>query len=184
MTEQMLPGDVEHLAAIKARHAAVEGIDALSLTHVGGRIVFGLGDRVAAVQESASDDDIDKAIKIIFGPDDAPAGASPAPEPAAADPVVAQAVVAAAPAQAPAAVTAKPVVKHGSFALGLKAMMDEARTGLDQARADGQTKVRAAVNKLNDAKERVASVTDTMASTITSEADDVLAELGQISNEL
>jgi hypothetical protein len=40
----------------------------------------------------------------------------------------------------------------GSFAASMRAMMDEARAGVAQARADGVAKVGEAVSKLNDAK--------------------------------
>lgn len=72
----------------------------------------------------------------------------------------------------------------GSFAASLKAMMDEARAGVVQARADGIAKVGEAVGKLGDAKAAVTHVTGTMAAAIESEAADVMAELGQISNDL
>jgi hypothetical protein len=72
----------------------------------------------------------------------------------------------------------------GSFAAGIRAMMDEARAGVAQARADGLAKVGDAVSKLNDAKAATAHVAGTMAKTIEDEAAAVLAELGQISNDL
>jgi hypothetical protein len=72
----------------------------------------------------------------------------------------------------------------GSFAAGLKAMMDEARAGIAQARADGVAKVGEAVGKLNDAKVATTKVAANIVSTIESEAADVMAELGQISNDL
>lgn len=72
----------------------------------------------------------------------------------------------------------------GSFAASLRAMMDEARAGIAQARTDGQAKVAEAVGKLNEAKVATAHVAGTMAATIHSEAADVMAELGQISNDL
>lgn len=72
----------------------------------------------------------------------------------------------------------------GSFAAGIRAMMDEARAGVAQARSDGLAKVSEAVGKLNDAKVATAHVAGTMAKTIEDEAADVLRELGQISNDL
>ena len=72
----------------------------------------------------------------------------------------------------------------GSFAAGIRAMMDEARAGVAQARADGLARVGDAVGKLNEAKAATAHVAGTMAATIESEAADVMAELGQISNDL
>jgi hypothetical protein len=72
----------------------------------------------------------------------------------------------------------------GSFAAGIRAMMDEARAGVAKARADGLAKVGDAVGKLNDAKVATAHVAGAMAQTIENEAADVMAELGQISNDL
>ena len=72
----------------------------------------------------------------------------------------------------------------GSFAASLKAMMDEARAGIAQARADGTAKVQDAVGKLNEAKTATVKVAGNIAQTIESEAADVMAELGQISNDL
>ncbi len=72
----------------------------------------------------------------------------------------------------------------GSFAASLKAMMDEARAGVAQARADGLATVQTAVGKLADAKTATLHVAGTMAKTIEDEASSVLAELGQISNDL
>jgi hypothetical protein len=72
----------------------------------------------------------------------------------------------------------------GGFAAGIRAMMDEARAGVAQARADGLAKVGEAVQALNEAKTATAHVADKMAGAIHSEAADVMAELGQISNDL
>lgn len=72
----------------------------------------------------------------------------------------------------------------GSFAAGIRAMMDEARAGVAKARADGLATVGAAVGKLNEAKDATAHVAGSMAASIESEAADVMAELGQISNSL
>src|SRR5579859_3969573 len=71
-----------------------------------------------------------------------------------------------------------------SFAASLKAMMDEARAGVQQAREEGLAKVGEAVGKLHEAKAATAKVAGTMVKTIEDEAAAVLAELGQISNDL
>lgn len=72
----------------------------------------------------------------------------------------------------------------GSFAASIRAMMDEARAGVAQARSDGLAKVGEAVGKLTDAKVSIAKVSASMATTIEEEAASVLSELGQISNDL
>lgn len=76
------------------------------------------------------------------------------------------------------------VPARGSFAASIRAMMDEARAGIDQARADGLAKVGDAIGRLNDAKVATGKVAGAMAKTIEDEAADVLSELGQISNDL
>jgi len=72
----------------------------------------------------------------------------------------------------------------GSFAASIKAMMDEARAGVAKARSDGIAAVGEAVGKLNDAKTATAHVAGKMVQTIHDEAASVLAELGQVSNDL
>lgn len=69
-----------------------------------------------------------------------------------------------------------------NFAASLRAMMDEARADLAQARTDGLSKVKDAVGKLTEAKVAIVQVTNSMAKTIEDEAASVTAELGQISN--
>lgn len=89
-----------------------------------------------------------------------------------------------APPAAPAAKPSRAPVVPGSFAASIRAMLDEARQGIAQARTDGLAKVGAAVGKLNEAKAATAHVTGQMVATIESEAADVMAELGQFSNAL
>jgi hypothetical protein len=72
----------------------------------------------------------------------------------------------------------------GSFAASLKAIVDEAKAGIEQAKADGLAQVRDAVGDLSKAKEATLRVTGNMADTVKSQAADIMAELGQISNDL
>lgn len=84
-------------------------------------------------------------------------------------------------------VPAEPVAKpaaSGSFAASLKAIVDEAKAGIEQAKANGLAQVRDAVGDLTKAKDATIRVTDNMASTVKSQAADIMAELGQISNDL
>lgn len=78
----------------------------------------------------------------------------------------------------------KPMANPGSFAASLKAMLDEAKSGVAQARMDGLATVKGAVGKLNDAKTAIGHVSGQMAKTIEDEAASVMSELGQISNDL
>lgn len=72
----------------------------------------------------------------------------------------------------------------GGFAAEIRAMLDEARAGVTQARANGRAVVGDAVAKLHEAKTATEYVASKMAATIHDEAASVLAELGQISNDL
>jgi hypothetical protein len=71
-----------------------------------------------------------------------------------------------------------------SFAASLRAMIDEAKAGVEQAREDGRSKVSAAVAKLNEAKAATVKVSGAIAQTISDQADEVISDLGQISNDL
>ena len=83
-----------------------------------------------------------------------------------------------------AAAPSKRAPAPGSFAAGIRRMMDEARDGVAKARADGLAQVGEAVGKLNEAKVATTHVAGKMAAAIEDEAADVMAELGQISNDL
>lgn len=89
-------------------------------------------------------------------------------------------VVDLAPAKEEKPMTAAP----GSFAANLRSIMDEARAGVAQAREEGLGKVKDAVGKLGEARAAVTHVSTSMAKTIEDEAAAVMAELGQISNDL
>jgi hypothetical protein len=134
---------------------------------IGSNQFVTLGDKTVMVSQMATDEEIAAALHL-----NGEAAAVPAtPLPPA--PTIQQAF-AVAPVRKPAA--------PGSFAASLRAMMDEARAGIAQARADGLAKVTDAVGKLTEAKVATAQVTSSMAKTIEDEAASVLAELGQISN--
>jgi hypothetical protein len=84
----------------------------------------------------------------------------------------------------PSVAPVKIVPALGSFAASLKAMVDEAVAGVEQAKANGLSKVKEKIGKLGEAKAAVVRVTDNMAQNIEDQADSVMAELGQISNDL
>jgi hypothetical protein len=161
---------------LKLRLADVPGIEGLTMTPIGGRQVFGFDGLIVAVDPTATDQEIDAAIRATadmakFGrslESKQSASLIPSvalnPEPRKAEPMSAP--------------------KPGSFAADLRAMMDEAREGVAQARRDGKARVGEAVSMLNDAKVATAHVAGKMADAIKSEASDVMAELGQISNDL
>lgn len=159
---------------LKIRMADVPGIETLTMTLIGGRQVFGFDGLIAAVDPEASDQDIEAAIRATA--DLAKFGRAPAEKQTA----TLLPTINLEPRKAETMTAPKP----GSFAASIRAMMDEARQGVAQARADGLAKVGEAVGQLNEAKVAIGHVAGQMAATIESEAADVLAELGQISNSL
>lgn len=161
------------VADLKARLADVPGIETLTQQLLGGRLVFGFNGMIASTDPLATDQEIDDAIRDAA--DMAKFGRMPA-EKTPLPPVGLM--------PAPTSTETKPMSNPapGSFAAGLRAMMDEARSGIAQARADGLAQVGEAVKKLGEAKVATAQVAGTMARTIEDEAASVMAELGQISN--
>lgn len=162
---------------LKARMPDVPGIENLTMTAIGGRLVFGFDGLIAAVDPGATDQEIETAIRNSA--ELAKFGRSPeVKQTASVLPVVS---INPEPAR-----KAEPMStpKPGSFAASIRAMMDEAREGVAKAREDGLAKVGEAVGKLNEAKAATAHVAGKMAATIEGEAADVMAELGQISNDL
>ncbi len=133
------------LVALKAKLADIAGIDTLTETMIAGRRAFGFNGLIAAVDPNADEAAIESAIRSAA--ELAKFGRLPANKIAA-----------------PAAPTkeAKPMSTPapGSFSAQIRAMMDEARAGVAQARADGIAKVGEAVGKLHDAKVATAKVAD------------------------
>lgn len=177
---------------IKQALAHVPGIDSLTMQYGDkGAQVFKWGDMSVEVPANSSEAVVSAAISTAASapvpisagevtPVTTAATVVATPLPAAPSPV------GAAPSPVGAAPSTPPVAKpaSGSFSASIKAMMDEARAGVAQARADGLVQVKDAVGKLNDAKTATAKVAGTMAKTIEDEAASVLSELGQISNDL
>jgi hypothetical protein len=164
------------IADLKMRLADVAGIETLTLTQIGGRQVFGFNGLIAAVDPLATDQDIENAIREAA--DLAKFGRS------AADKQTAALLPSISLNPEPRKVEPMSTPKPGGFAAGLKAMMNEAREGVVQAQREGIAKVGEAVSKLNEAKTATVHVAGKMASAIEGEAADVMAELGQISNDL
>lgn len=171
------------LADVQARLRDVPNIDQMSLTEIGGRIVFGLNGRMVALVPGASDELIDSEIRRAFG-DPMVDTTNPIAARAAAE--VPLATVVPPPVTMTFTPESKPMTMPapGSFAASLRALMNEARAGVEQARADGLAQVGDAVSKLNEAKAATRHVAGNMAKTIEDEAAAVLRELGQISNDL
>lgn len=165
--------DQATFAAVKARLADVPGIENLSVANIEGRFEFGMDGKIAAVNELASDADIDSAIRIIFGGHVTPL---PPAQPLPPAPTAAPAT--------PKAATMTTTPAPGSFAASLKAMMDEAKNGLAQAQSAGRARVKEAVGKFADATVATGKVSETIATQIEDAASSALADLGQISNDL
>jgi hypothetical protein len=162
------------LAALKLALSDVAGIETLTETVIGGRRVYGFNGLIAAVDLNADAAAVESAIRnasamrpTAFTASTFSTELGPAPAPAAQ------------PKGKPMTTPAP-----GSFAASIRAMMDEARAGVAQARTDGLAKVGEAVGKLHEAKTATVQVAGSMAKTIEDEAASVMAELGQISNSL
>jgi hypothetical protein len=154
------------IADLKQRLAHIPFIENLTMRLEGGKEVYSLGAGFAAVDPMAGDAEIEAAIRTVL----------PAPTSKATPlPIVNLTEVKPAMPTTPA---------PGSFAASIKAMMDDARAGVAQARSDGLAKVGEAVGKLQDAKVATAHVAAKMVQTIEDEAASVMSELGQITNEL
>lgn len=160
---------------LKSRLSDVPGIESLTLTHVGGRHVYGFDGLIAGVDPSSTEEQVIAAIRkavdlrtrridgaglaAVAGALDLP----PLPQPKA---------------------TTMSTPAPGSFAASLRAIVDEARNGVDQAKAEGIARVREAVGELGKARDATVRVTDRMVENIQDQAASVMSELGQISNDL
>ncbi len=199
---------------LKARLADIPGIETLTMTALVGRHVYGWAGLIAGVDPSATPDEVEHAIRTtaILGKDTDAAAPNPSWVPATPAEIndLARSGMAAmadfratslptvtlvpdlpadAPSPAPAilgraAIAPKAPPPAGSFAASIRAMMDKARAGVAQARADGLARVGEAIGKLNDAQAATAHVAGSMAKTIEDEASSVMSELAQISNDL
>jgi len=168
------------LAALKDKLVGVPGIGALTQTNIGGRMTFGFNGLVVGVDPSKTDDEI--ATAILEAADAQQASKAPpfaAPPMTIATPMPQPAAAAAAP-QPKATTMSNPA--PGSFAAGIKAILENAQATVARAQADGFAKVNAAAGKLADAAVHTTVVAENMAQNISDQADAVLAELGQISN--
>lgn len=172
---------------LKAKLASeIPGILAATSHLEGGKQVVRINGETAIVSPFASDNEVEAGIRLALN--------IPKQEAALAEPDQAQAETAhvtelpppailAEPEAAPAARPA-PAQRPGGFAASLKALMDDARAGVAQARADGTAQVQSAVAELHQAKAAVTHVTGKMAQTIKDEVADIRGELSQISNDL
>lgn len=165
----MAPADPTHLQAVKARLADIEGIDQLSVSMIGGRMVFGIKGIVIGLDPFAGDDQIETEIRKALGATAAPAAPAPVPiptpmpAPAAASPATSKATTMSITGAAPAT-------------LSIKQMIEQSR----------QT-VKAAHEKLatNAAKvAQAAAALDSLGDDLGKEGDDLLAMVGQYKNDL
>lgn len=152
-------------AAVKARLADVPGIDGMSVSNIAGRINFGMDGKIASVDENASDADIDAAIRATFGDH-----VTPAP---AAAPLAAPAAAPAIPAKETAAVSVTGAAHVGT---SLKDMLTQRKAKISAA----HDKLSANFDKLDQAT----AALDTLGDKVGSEAADLLAVVGQFTNDL
>lgn len=155
---------------LKRRMADVTGIENLTMQVIGNRQMFSIGGKVIGLPLGASDADIEGTIRAGLNSTLTVAEIIKVPDVPAAP---------AKPVQAP-----KPAPASGGFAAAIKAMVSDAKAGLEQAKADGLAEVQGAIGRLGEAKTAVKHVTSSMAHSIHGQVDDVMAELGQISNDL
>jgi hypothetical protein len=144
---------------LKAQLAGIPGIQGLTMTTVAGRDNYGLDGLLISVDPTKGQDEVAAEIRKA---------------------------VAARISMPPISFTTTTGRSSmtASFASSLKALMDDARAGVAQARAEGLSKITEAVGKLNEAKTATAHVAGAMAKMVEDEAAAVMAELGQISNDL
>jgi hypothetical protein len=166
------------IAELKQRLADVPGIEGLTMQIAMGRQIFGLNGKLIGVDAGASDAEVERVIRAAIA-SDAVAEIIPPASPSAAllPPLIPEQ-----PAKPKEVRMSSPA--PGSFAASIRAMMDEARSGVAKAREEGLAKVSDAVSKLGEAKAATEHVAASMAKTIHDEADAVMAELGLISNDL
>ena len=167
------------LAALKNKLVGVPGIGALTQTNIGGRMTFSFNGLVVGTDPSRTDDEIATAILDAADAQQANKIAS-ATAATAAVPASSSLNPPPLPTQAKTMSTPAP----GSFAASLKAMMDEAKSGLAQAQSAGRARVQEAVGKFADATVATGKVSESMAQQIEDAASSALADLGQISNEI
>lgn len=158
------------LERLKARLNDLSGLSALSVTNIGGRMVFGFNGLLAAIDPRSTIDDAERAIRKVYAN-------PPAPPPA---PIQIQTPMIA--SAATAATTIQPQGKSMSITgaapatLSIKQMIEASR----------QT-VQAAHQKLttNAAKvQQAAAALDSLGDDLGKEGDDLLAMVGQYKNDL
>jgi hypothetical protein len=169
---------------LKAKLATeIPGILAATSHLEGGRQVVRINGASAIVGPFASDNEVEAAIRLALN---IPKQEVVVSEPDQTEPTEVSHVTAlpAAVSLTEASPRPRPAPARGGFAASLRAIMDDARAGLAQAREAGIAQVHDAVGELHSAKHAVIHVTGKMAQTIKDEASDIRAELGQISNDL
>lgn len=163
-------------AAVKARLADVPGIDGMSVSNIAGRMQFGMDGKIAAVDENATDADIDAAIRATFGSN--ALKTLTAPLTSATLPVV---------ALAPAAAPSTAVVPAKETAAVSVTGASHVGTSLKDMLTQRKAKISAAHDKLSanfDKLDVATAALDTLGDKVGSEADDLLSVVGQFTNDL
>lgn len=153
---------------IKLKLPDIAGIEQLAFTEVGDRLVAAFNGVTTSVAHNASEDQMIAAIRNAASlrvaqlrmPNETAPELSPPPL----------------PTKGPA------MASPTGFAAQIRAMLNDARADLENARADGLKHVAAAVGEMREVKTQVENVTAGMVRVIRDETADMLAELGQISN--
>ncbi len=162
------------VSAIKAKLASeVKGIETLTVSEIGGRLVAGFNGLIAAVDPSSTEDQMVAAIRSAANLRPAPI---PAVQPMPAAPVAAQPEPQAAPTQLQPKATTMSVTGASHAGMSLKGMLDQHRKLVADAKAHVETQF----GKLGQAAQAMQSLGDDVGK----EADDLLATIGQFKNDL
>lgn len=168
---------------IKARLATeIPGILAATSHLEGGKQVIRVDGKTAIVSPFASDNEVEAGIRLALDKPKQDATVTETDQVPQADAEhVTELPPAAILAEPPAAPAAR---RPGGFAASLKALVDDAKSSIAQAQADGFAEVQSAVADLHKVKATVKHVTGNMAAGIRGDIADIHAELGQITNDL
>jgi hypothetical protein len=167
------------ISELKLRLADVPGIETLTMQLIGGRQVFGFNGLIAAVDPMATDQEIETAIRDAA--DLAKFGRGPAEKQAAAtDSAALIPSVQLAPATNPTGAKPMSVTGAGHAGLKLRELMDAHKRRIAQLLDDNLAKVQAGFDK----QLQGAAAVGTLGDKVNAEGDDLLASVGQFTNDL
>src|SRR5579859_214218 len=162
-----------NLAALKLKLSDIPGSDALSMQIIAGRQHYSINGKLVTLDAGASDAEAEDAIRQALAnpgvhllPESMIAATPPAVQTADSASLLPRASL-----QAAQETKTMSTPSPGGFAASLKAMMDEARAGLDQAQASGRARVKEAVGKLQQTATATVNASESVAKVIEDTAD-------------